>query len=84
MATLQAVARERKNQLRQLLTVSKKLDAAQETLEREVKRLIARKRSTPEISDAIRLANLAKNVDSALSGMSSVISSVSTSWGAQF
>ncbi len=81
MATLAAVARERRNQLRQLMVASRKLDATQETLEREVKRLINRKKSVPELADAERLAVLAGNVNSQLSAMVQVVQSVSQAWG---
>lgn len=84
MATLASVARERKQQLRQLMVASRKLDAMQESLEREVKRLLVRKKSVPELADAERLATLAQGVDGALQAMASVISSVSISWGAQY
>ncbi len=84
MATLAAVARERKQQLRLLMTASKKLDAAQESLEREVKRMIGRKKSVPELADAQRLAKMTTEVQGALSGMVSVISTVSQSWGTQY
>jgi len=84
MATLQAVARERKAQLRQLLIASRKLDASQESLEREIKRIVARKRSVPELSDATRLTGMAQQVEGALGNMVAVISSVSQSWGTQF
>jgi hypothetical protein len=84
MATLQSVARERKAQLRQLLIASRKLDAAQESLEREIKRIVARKRSVPELSDATRLGGMAQQVEGALGNMAAVISSVSQSWGMQY
>lgn len=84
MATLAAVARERKQQLRQLMVASRKLDAAQESLEREVKRLIVRKRSVPELQDAERLTMLAQGVNTGLQNMISVIDNVSQSWGMQF
>jgi hypothetical protein len=84
MATLANVARERKAQLRQLMIASRKLDASQESLEREVKRLLVRKRSVPELSDAERLGTMAQAVEGALSGMASVIQSVSQSWGMKF
>jgi len=84
MATLAAVARDRKAQLRQLMLASRKLDASQEALEREVKRLLTRKRSVPELADAERLAALAQQVEGALGTMSSVISSVAQSWGTQY
>lgn len=84
MATLQSVARDRKAQLRQLLIASRKLDAAQESLEREIKRIVSRKRSVPEIADATRLAGMAQVVEGSLSNMVQVISSVSQSWGMQY
>lgn len=84
MATLAAVARERKAQLRQLMVASRKLDATQESLEREVKRLLARKKAVPELADAERLAVMAQNVNSSLSAMISVIANVAQSWGMQY
>lgn len=81
MATLQDVARQRKAQLKQLMLASRKLDAAQESLEREVKRLINRKGSVPEVADASRIVALAKGVESSLSNMVSLLASLSTSWG---
>jgi len=84
MATLASVARERKAQLRQLMLASRKLDAAQESLEREIKRILVRKRAVPELADAERLATMAQGVEGALSGMTSVIASVAQSWGMQY
>lgn len=84
MATLASVARDRKAQLRQLMVASRKLDASQETLEREVKRLLVRKRAIPELADAERLATMAQGVNAALSSMITVIEAVSQSWGMQY
>lgn len=84
MATLAAVARDRKAQLRQLMLASRKLDASQEALEREVKRLLTRKRTVPELADAERLAGMAQQVEASLGAMASVISSVAQSWGTQY
>lgn len=84
MATLAAVARERRQQLRQLMVASRKLDAVQESLEREVKRLINRKKAVPELADAERLATMVQAVNGALSSMASVIQSVAQSWGTQY
>lgn len=84
MATLAAVGRERKQQLRLLQTASRKLDATQETLEREIKRLLSRKRSVPELADAQRLTKMVQDVSASLSGMASVIASVSKSWGTRY
>lgn len=84
MATLASVARDRKSDLRTLMVASRKLDAEQEKLEREVKRLLTRKKAVPEVQDAERLAGLAQGVNAALSNMVSVIESVSQSWGMQY
>lgn len=84
MATLAAVARDRKAQLRQLMVASRKLDATQESLEREVKRLLNRKRSVPELADAERIATMAQNVNGSLQSMITVIESVAQSWGMQY
>lgn len=81
MASLAAIGRERKKQLRDLMTASRRLDAAQETLEREIKRLVNRKKSVPEVADAQRLTQLATGVNNALGVMAKVISDVSRSWG---
>jgi hypothetical protein len=82
MATLSEVARGRKAQLKNLLLASRRLDAAQESLEREIKRLVTRKKSVPEVADAQRLIALAKGTEAALGNMVSVISSVASSWAA--
>ncbi len=84
MATLQTIGRERKSQLKQLLIASRKLDAAQETLEREIKRIVVRKRAVPELADATRLTGMAQQVEGALGNMVAVISSLSQSWGMQY
>lgn len=84
MATLASVARDRKAQLRQLMVASRRLDAAQEKLEREVKRIINRKKGVPELADAERLTNLAQGVNTGLEAISQVISSVAQSWGTQY
>jgi len=84
MATLATVARERKKQLKLLMLASRKLDAHQESLEREIKRLISRKKSVPELADATRLATQVQQVDAALQNMASVVSSVAQSWGSQY
>ncbi len=80
MGTLASVARERKQQLRQLLTASLRLDADQEKLEREIKRIVGRKKGVPELADAERLTAMAQTVEQALTNMTQVISSVSNSW----
>jgi len=82
MATLNELARGRKAQRKQLLLASRTLDAAQESLEREIKRLVNRKQSVPELSDAQRLVNMAKQVEAALTSMVTVIGNVTDIWSA--
>lgn len=84
MATLAEIARERKAQLRQLSVASRRLDAAQESLEREVKRLQTRKRAVPELADAERLSTLAIGVAGALDTMAGVITAMAQSWGTKY
>lgn len=81
MASLAEIGRERKKQLRDLLIASRKLDASQEVLEREIRRLVNRKKAVPEVADAVRLTEMAQTVFSSLTGMANVISEVSKSWG---
>jgi len=66
------------------MVASRSLDAKQEALEREIKRLLTRKKSVPELADAERLTTQAQAVESALGNMAAVISSVSQSWGTQY
>lgn len=84
MATLAAIAKERKQDLKTLMYVSRKLDAAQEKLERECKRLLARKRSVPELADAERLIGLVNNTDSTLNAMMEVVDRLASAWGMQY
>lgn len=84
MPTLAEIGRERKAQLRQLKLVSRRLDAAQESLEREVNRLINRKRSVPELADAERLASMSMAVEAQLDAMAGVIASVAQTWGIKY
>lgn len=84
MATLAEIGRQRKAQLRQLKVASRKLDAAQESLEREINRIIARKKSVPELADAERLTSMSLQVEASLSAMVAVIVNVSQTWGIQF
>jgi len=66
------------------MVASRKLDAQQERLEREVKRIIARKKGVPELADAERLTQMAQQVEQALSNTVQVIQAVSQSWGMQY
>jgi hypothetical protein len=77
---LAAVARQRKRQLKLLLVASRRLDARQEQLEREVKRLTVRKVAVPEVADAQRLIGMARDVDGALGVLSNMLLDLSRSW----
>jgi len=73
MATLAQIARGRKDVLKQLLLKSRALDTAQEALEREVKRLVGRRKSIPEVVDMQRLVSLADRSAVAMSTMVTAI-----------
>lgn len=77
---LSGIARKRKQDLRQLKVYSRKLDAAQENLEREINRLINRKRSIPELSDYTRLGEMANAVDMATTSFVQALASMGTTW----
>lgn len=80
MATLAELARARKAQLKSLMLASRRLDAAQESLERECKRLINRKNSVPEASDAARLIGLAQGTNKELQNMSALLATLARAW----
>ena len=82
MSTIASIGRERKQQLKMVSAASRKLDARQEVFEREVKRLLTRKRSVPELADAERLAGMALAVEGELANVALVIANVALSWGA--
>ncbi len=77
---ISALARKRKSDLRQLKSYSRKVDAAQEKMEREISRLINRKRMMPELSDYQRLSQMAGVVDQALSAFANAIYSMGVTW----
>jgi len=81
MATLASIAKQRKADLKTLLFVSRKLDAAQEKLERECKRLITRKRAIPEVQDAQRLVTLIAATNTTLNAMMEVVDRFERAWG---
>jgi hypothetical protein len=80
MATIAEVARGRRADLRALLKVSRTLDAEQEKVEREVKRLANRKKSVPEVADADRILGLLDNVATAVSNMAEVMQRIAKTW----
>ena len=84
MATLAAISKIRKSQLRSLLIASRRLDTAQEKLERELKRMVNRKRAVPDLEDGERLAKMAQEVDAAVTSIAAAIQSMSNSWGMQY
>lgn len=77
---LTALGRRRKADLRELKVYSRRLDAAQEKLEREITRLINRKRSLPELADYQRLSQMAEQVDSAVASFASALYSMGITW----
>lgn len=83
MATLQEVARNRKEGLKRLQKASLTLDAQQEKVEREVKRLLSRKRSIPEAADMTRVLTLISGTGQALDNMTAVANDLLQSYRAQ-
>lgn len=69
MATLSSVIRERKQGLKRLAKASLSLDAEQEKVEREIKRILVRKRAVPEAADMSRILGLISGVSVALDAM---------------
>lgn len=80
MATLATVARQRRADLRVLLKESRKVDAVQERLEREVKRLSTRKTAVPESTDAERVLGLAMDLDNQVAAFTKALTSLTTAW----
>lgn len=81
MATLAEIARKRRSDFRELLRLSRSLDAAQEKVEREIKRLVSRKKSVPEVSDAQRVLGLLSATNQALGEITAKFRTLITSWG---
>lgn len=77
---LTTLGRRRKSDLRQLKVFSRRLDAAQEKLEREITRLVNRKRSLPELSDYQRLSSMTEAVDQATTAFANALYSMGVSW----
>jgi len=80
VATLAEIARARKSDFRRLLKSSRSLDASQERLEREVKRLTTRKNSVPEAADAARVVTMLGDTQQALNQMAELMSAIASSW----
>jgi len=72
MATLSELARQRKDGLKRLQKASLTLDAQQEKVEREVKRLLNRKKAIPESADMTRIITLLVGVSTALDSMAAI------------
>lgn len=80
MATLAEVARSRRADLRVLLKASRKVDAAQEAMEREVKRLSTRKNALPELGDAERILKLAQTIDAEMASFVGTLTALGQKW----
>ena len=77
---LSALGRRRKADLKQLKILSRRLDAAQEKLEREINRIQNRKKAIPELSDFQRLTTLTDSVDQAATAFANSLYSMGVSW----
>jgi len=82
VGTIAEIARRRRQDFREILRLSRALDASQEKVEREIKRLISRKRAVPEVADAQRVLALISETNQALGGISDKFRKLVTSWGA--
>lgn len=80
LSTVAGIAKTRRQDLGRLNLASRKLDATQEALEREVNRLRNRKNAVPEARDALRLIELAQATETAMQDMLRVCNDLSTSW----
>lgn len=80
MATIAEIARQRRADFRELLKASRALDAAQEKLEREIKRLTTRKDKVPEVDDAERIANLMSGTQNELNNMATLMKTIAQHW----
>lgn len=80
MATLSEIARSRRADLKKMSQWSRALDAAQEKVEREVKRLMNRKKAVPEAADAQRVLTLLSGTQAVLDSMGSLMLDISRSW----
>jgi len=81
MATLSEITRTRKLGLKRLQAASVDLDAKQERVEREIKRLLTRKRAVPEVADMVRVLGLIKEVSLALDAISRVADELQRMYG---
>jgi len=82
MATLADIAKRRRADFREILRLSRALDAAQERVEREIKRLVSRKKAIPEVADAQRVLSLISVTNQALSAIADQFKKLVSSWGA--
>lgn len=80
MATLQQIAAGRKKDLKKLKELSLKVDASQEKLEREILRVINRKKNVPEASDALRISGLIAGTYSDLNSLSDHMTVLAEQW----
>ena len=79
-STLADLARQRRNDLKRLMVLSRNLDASQEALEREIKRLQVRKRAVPELADYQRLATMCNKTDQSLQALAQAVGVIGQQW----
>jgi len=78
--TVAEIARSRKNELKSLLSASRRLDTVQEALEREVLRLKNRKKAVPELDDAERLIKMAQAISTTLANLVALLEALARAW----
>ncbi len=81
MATLASIAKERVQDVRGLFKLSRKLDASQESLEREIRRILVRKKAYPELDDLARLATMSQDVDDREGDIARYLVQLAKVWG---
>jgi len=80
MATLAEIARARRADFRELLKASRMLDAAQEKVEREIKRIVSRKNAVPEAADAARINDLLRGTADEITNLSQLMARIAKGW----
>lgn len=68
-SSLSAEANKRKQSLRNLSKLSRRLDADQEKLEREIKRILNRKRAVPDLADIDRIVKMCAEVSASVNDL---------------
>lgn len=80
MPTMLQMASARRKSLRILLQLSRRVNTAQEALDREIKRIINRKQAVPELKDMERIVDLCATVEAKTGDVSEGALSIARDW----